>query len=417
MEVLPSPASAPVKPPELNQRRRVFRILRIGLGVTLIGLAIYLLWWRQRYVVSRVGYLNGTVITLYATIPGTATLNFLRPGDSLTAGTKIGIIRNDRNPQLETDRQNLETRLQVARSQRQALERKRKSRQALIQAMDRYQQSQQTLEVRYGQEAVRRSLGELRQAQEALAFARIEADRYSSLAQSGAVARQLADDAVSRAQQAAKIVESKQAELQRQQIALQAARQGLQLDASRTFSFPQIRLIDLQLEVVDLEVEILERETTIAQLQREIANINRQLQLQRTAAITVPTTSVVWSVIHKTGTLGIPLAAGDPIVKLLDCQDVWATALVAERNNARLRVGQAATVRLLDGSDRRIKGYVRAIRGGPGKVEVGENIAVPPPDLVRNELAVDVQLDTLPPELSAQNFCGVGQSVEVVFGS
>ncbi len=68
-------------------------------------------------------------------------------------------------------------------------------------------------------------------------------------------------------------------------------------------------------------------------------------------------------------------------------------------------------------SDRRISGYVRAIRGGPGKVEVGENIAVPPPDLVRNELAVDVQLDALPPELSAQNFCGVGQSVEVVLGS
>ncbi|XFA73473.1 HlyD family efflux transporter periplasmic adaptor subunit [Thermosynechococcaceae cyanobacterium Okahandja] len=412
-----SPSSAPVKPPQSHQRRRVFRIVRIGLGVTLIGLAVYLLWWRQRNVVSRVGYLNGTVINLYATISGTLILDPLRPGEALAAGTEIGIIRNDRNPQLETDRQNLETRLQVALTQQQALERKRASRQALIQDLDRYQQSQRWLEIRYSQEAVQRSLGELRQAQEALAIARIEADRYSSLVESGAVARQLADEAVSRAQQAAKIVESRQAELRRHQTALQAARQGLQLDASRTFSFPQIRLIDLQLELVDIEVEQLEVASTIAELRREIANINQQLQLQRLAAITVPTSSVVWSVIHKTGSLGIPLTAGDPILELLDCEDVWATALVSERDNARLRVGAPATVRLLDGSDRRITGYVRAIRGGPGKVEVGQNIAVPPPDLVRNELAVDVQLDTLPPELSAQNFCGVGQSVEVVFGS
>ncbi|BCX11097.1 MAG: HlyD family secretion protein [Thermosynechococcus sp.] len=403
------------KPPDTDQRRRIFRLLRIGLGLTLIGLAAYLLWWRQRNVVSRVGYLNGTVITLYAPIPGTLTLEPLHPGQPLRAGTAIGTIRNDRNPQLETDRQNLETRLSIALAQQQGLQQKRNSRMALIAQLDHDEQSQRTLEVRFTQEAVRRTLGELRQAQEALALARITADRYTRLLKAGAVARQLADEALSRAQEAAKLVESKQAELRRQQTALQAARQGLQLDASRTFSFPQIRLIDLHLELVDIEAELLNVSTTITALRREIANIKQQLSLQRVAPIKVPTTAVIWSVIHKTGNLGIPLAAGDPIIKMLDCRDVWATALVAERENSRLRVGQEASVRLLDGSDRRLRGIVRAIRGGPGKVQVGENVAVPPPDLVRNELAVDVQLDELPADLSAARFCGVGQSVEVIF--
>ncbi|WJI23072.1 HlyD family efflux transporter periplasmic adaptor subunit [Thermosynechococcus sp. B0] len=417
MNTSSSSRAVATKPPQTEKRRRIFRIVRIGLGVTLIGLAVYVLWWRQRNVVSRVGYLNGTIITLYARIPGTLTLRALRPGELLSAGTEIGTIRNDRNPQLETDRQNLETRLNVALSQQRGLQQKRNSRMALISQLDRYQQSQQTLEVRFAQEAVQRTLGELRQAQEALAIARIEADRYTSLVETGAVARQLADEAVSRAKQAAKFVESKQAELRRQQTALQAARQGLQLDASRTFSFPQIRLIDLETELVDIDVELLAVATTIAELRREIANIKQQLSLQRLAPVKVPTTAVVWSVIHKTGDLGIPLTAGDPIVKILDCSDVWATGLVAERDNPRLRVGQEATVRLLDGSDRRLTGIVRAIRGGPGKVEVGENVAVPPPDLVRNELAVDVQLNNLPEDLSAERFCGVGQSVEVIFGS
>ncbi|BAY50708.1 hypothetical protein NIES2134_117170 [Thermostichus vulcanus NIES-2134] len=411
-----SSSAAATKPPGSNERRRIFRIVRISLGITLIGLAGYLLWWRQRHVISRVGYLNGTVITLYARIAGTLTLEPLRPGELLKAGTTIGFIRNDRNPQLETDRQNLETRLGVALAQQRGLQEKRNSRMALIAQLERYQQSQHILETRFAQEAVQRTLGELRQAQEALAIARIEAERYTALVEAGAVARQVADEAVSRAKQAAKFVESKQAELRRQQTALQASRQGLQLDASRTFSFPQIRLIDLQIEVVDIDAELLALATTIAELRREIANIKQQLSLQRLATVNVPTTVVVWSVIHKTGEFGIPLAAGDPIVKVLDCSDVWATALVAERENPRLRVGQEATVRLLDGSDRRLRGIVRAIRGGPGKVEVGENVAVPPPDLVRNELAVDVQLQNLPEDFSAERFCGVGQSVEVVFG-
>ncbi|MCS6943593.1 MAG: HlyD family efflux transporter periplasmic adaptor subunit [Geminocystis sp.] len=395
-------------------RRAMFKALRVAFGLALIGVAGYLLWNRQRYVVSRVGYLNGAVIDMYATITGTLTLKDLRPGDALKKGEVVGEIRNERNPQLETDRQNLETRLAVALARKKSLTRKLANRIQLINQFKDYKENQINLEVKYFESVVEATLAQLKEAEEALAFAKLEADRYSFLAREGVVAQNVADAAITKAEQAAKVVENKKAELRRQQAALEAVRKGLQLDSARNFSFPQIRLLDLEVEKKEIEAELLENETTITQLRREIEIINRQLALQRSAQLKAPNDTVVWSVIHKTGPLGIPISAGDPVLKLLDCKDVWATGLVSERANAKLYIGQPARVRLLDGTGREIKGTVRAIRGGVGKVQVGENVAVPPPDLVRNELAVDVTLQQLPSDLTAGNFCGVGQSVEIV---
>jgi hypothetical protein len=45
----------------------------------------------------------------------------------------------------------------------------------------------------------------------------------------------------------------------------------------------------------------------------------------------------------------------------------------------------------------------------------GSDVAVPPDELVRNELEVQVTLDDHGEELSDGRFCSVGQSVEVVF--
>lgn len=100
---------------------------------------------------------------------------------------------------------------------------------------------------------------------------------------------------------------------------------------------------------------------------------------------------------------------------MVTCEDTWITALVSERDRNRLRVGQQADIRLLDGSNTNILGRIRSIRGGPGKVTAGTDVAVPPPDLVRNELEVQVSLLEKPPALGAGNFCGIGQSVTVNF--
>jgi multidrug resistance efflux pump len=165
---------------------------------------------------------------------------------------------------------------------------------------------------------------------------------------------------------------------------------------------------------VDLALQRQEVDTTILEITQEITNIKAQLELQRQAPIQIPVDSVVWSITNRTGVLGIPLTAGDPILELVNCKDTWASALISERERGRVQVGQQADVKLLDGTNTVIPGRVRAIRGGPGKVTAGADVAVPPPDLVRNELEIQVTLLDKPPELDASNFCGIGQSVEVI---
>jgi len=83
--------------------------------------------------------------------------------------------------------------------------------------------------------------------------------------------------------------------------------------------------------------------------------------------------------------------------------------------NRKLRLGQPAEVRLLDGSNRIYRGWVRSIRGGVGRVTAGADVAVPPDELVRNELEVQVTLDDRGEALAGGRFCSVGQSVEVIF--
>ncbi|ABB58182.1 HlyD family secretion protein [Synechococcus elongatus] len=415
-ESITEPKSSPTpRLPSPPDRRTFFRYARIALGVGLISLAAYILWLRNSSVSSRVGYINGTVIKLYAPIPGVAQLKPLEPGQALQKGQVLGEITNDRNPELETDRQNLVTRLAQAEAERAAFDAQIASREQVRSQILSKANNQQQLEEQFFQQGSDRTRNELRQAQESLAFAEIEAKRYQSLVESGAVSQQLADAALSQAREARAVVAAKQNELQRQRTSLLAIRQGLQLDSARTLSIPELRLLDLEKELVDLTLKRQTVNTTIQEIRLEIINIQEQIKLQKKALIKAPIQGVVWSIINRTGLLGIPLTAGDPLLEMVTCEDTWITALVSERDRNRLRVGQQADIRLLDGSNTNILGRIRSIRGGPGKVTAGTDVAVPPPDLVRNELEVQVSLLEKPPALGAGNFCGIGQSVTVNF--
>ncbi len=193
-----------------------------------------------------------------------------------------------------------------------------------------------------------------------------------------------------------------------------AATQGLQLEGSKVLSYPAIRVREITQEIADLQQQQIELEATLKATQQEQAQINQQLALAQAAPIVIPTTGVVWSVPSPTGELGEHIDAGTAVVQLLDCQHLWVDAFLAERQTRDLTVGSEAQVRFL--SDRPgtfHKGTVDSIRAGVGRTATGEDVAVPPPELVRREVAVRVRLAETP--MTSGEFCGVGRSVEVTF--
>jgi len=400
---------------EGNLRRNFFRWFRVIFGVGLVVTAGYLFWQRQSKVVSRVGYINAELITIHAPITGILTLERVDVGGVLPEGLAIGSITNDRNPQIEIDVENLRSRLRLAKSQLQSVNQRLSTRQRLVDFLTEKASSQASLDMEFFRANLDRTRSELRQAQASLNLARKEAQRFTRLAQEGVVSQQRADQAIAELKTAEALVLSRQAEVDRSISALNATQQGLQLDSARTFSFPQIRLLDLEREIADLTQEKRQIEVSILVLEQELHKAQVQLNLQRSAKLKSPIKAVVWSVNVRTGRLGVPIGAGTPILQLLDCQEVWATALVAEQENRKLHLGQPAEVRLLDGTNRVFTGRVRSIRGGVGRVNAGTDVAVPPSELVRNELEVQIALDDRGEELSGGRFCSVGQSVEVVF--
>ncbi|MFN3361549.1 MAG: HlyD family secretion protein [Pseudanabaenaceae cyanobacterium] len=412
----PRPETATVLEEKAVRRSDIFRWLRLILGIGLLGTGIYLTWYRFGRVVSRVGYVNAPLIHIYAPMTGVLHLESLQPGQQLPQGTVIGKVNNEKNPQLELDRQNLTSQLQIAKQKLQNLEGQLAQRQELQQYLAKKADQQANLDLDFFRTNLERSERELRAAQAQLALAEKEFNRFSSLAAEGVVPPQRADQALAELEVAREAVATRQAEVKKALVNLQAAKAGLQIDSARTLSFPALRLLELEREITDLQKEKKAVKTTIQQLEQEIKTATRQLQIARAEEIKAPVDSVVWSVSLKTGELGTHVGAGTPLVELVNCQEVWVSALVAERANRQLAVGQLARIRFLDGTKRVVMGRVRAIRGGPGRVRAGIDVAVPPPELVRNE--VEVQLELLGQGVAnsqSQNFCGVGQSVEVEF--
>ncbi|MEN9276365.1 MAG: HlyD family efflux transporter periplasmic adaptor subunit [Gloeomargarita sp. GMQP_bins_5] len=411
------PLPPPLQPQDKAPGRQLWvRAGRALVGLMLLGVAVWWGWRRLTRVFSRVAYINGEVITIYAPIEGTLRLEPLQPGQMLSQGAVLGRITNERNAQLEIDLQRLRGRQRLTQEQLQSVNRQLAQRRQTYELLRQKSWQQTALDVAFFRAALDRSRSELRAAQAQLALAQKELERAMALAQEGAVPQQQVDQARTQARLAQETVRERQAELERQRLNLQAAQAGLQLDSARTFSFPAIRLLDLTKEITDLEQEKQQLQTTLVTLAQDIRKAEQQLRLVQATVLRSPGETVVWSVPLRTGELGTHVGAGTPLLQLLNCEQVWVSALVAERTNHRLHLGQRAVVRFLDGTQRVLPGRVRAIRGGTGQVTVGTDVAVPPPELVRHELEVQVQLQAPPQVWSRRgDFCGVGQRVEVEF--
>lgn len=406
-------APTPSKPLSLPSRQTVFKFLRLGTGIGVLAILGSYLWRSQTSVVSHQAYINAPILSLHSPMQGQLTLNNLMPGETLTAGTQIGQVQNVRTPEIEVNRQQLQSQLRLNQSQLRLLQQKIANRRQLLAEFSQKLVLQQNYQATYHTQQIRLQEAQLRDAQHAAKLADVQAERYGSLVKAGAVSRDRADQAVTAAQRANEVVRNRQADLSQSRAEQAASSNGLQLSGSKTFSLPDIRARELRTEIADLEEQVQVLRTQIEQDNLKIAHISQQLTLKQNAPITVPTDSVVWSVERRSGALGQHVDSGDALIKLLDCKQVWVDAFMAEEDVRSLQIGSAVNVRLLtDGQQDQIEGRIQSIRSGVGRVVTGQDVALPPPELVKRAVAVRIMLAS--EDLKPERFCSVGRSVEVV---
>jgi multidrug resistance efflux pump len=136
--------------------------------------------------------------------------------------------------------------------------------------------------------------------------------------------------------------------------------------------------------------------------------IEKHLALQKQAVTTMPFDGVVWSVRAQDGS---EVGGHETVLHVLDSKRVWVDAFVHEKHTGKFEVGTQLMVRAVDGAEL-WTGRVESIRGGVGRLDPEQFVAVPAGDLSRRRVAVRIKLDSANP-FTASQFFGVGRSVKV----
>jgi multidrug resistance efflux pump len=172
----------------------------------------------------------------------------------------------------------------------------------------------------------------------------------------------------------------------------------------------------LQDEISDLHLQVANVKVRVKNDEEELSLLAQILRIQKTSPLKVPVSGVVWSVKAKSGEY---VREGETILQILNPETRWVDTFVAEEDAGKLYVGASAKVRVVgDDKQREYPAIIESIRGGVGRVQVGDSMAIPPPELVRREVSVQLGVRWEDPRNRGSlpgQFYDVGRTVEVIF--
>ena len=407
------------------------KLIKIASGKIILSILVFYclaaigVWLRRNFseIRSVQAFVNGKITFVRASIPGELELKSekIELGNQLKKGRLIGKIKstveNPRVSVLEIEQQQLKTHLQNIRQQISGVKQQIQNRTKLINLFKQQANTQRELEIDYLRQQVKQYQAEIAQARAREKVSLADAQRFESLARSGAVNISRAENKIANAQQASATVKEIQAKIDRALLSLEATKLGLQLvEGTRTLSYPETRVLELDAELVDLKQQERNLKQQVQSIQSQLFITNKELQVQQNVLVIAPTTGVIWSIDSQSQEI---VEANKSIIQLLNCQNLWIEAFINEIDANKLVVGQEAEINLNNSSNVRWKGQVETIRAGTGRFEVGQYVVEPPPEISRRQLPVRVatvriKVDWQKPPKSDE-FCFAGRSVNVRF--
>lgn len=371
---------------------------------------------------SEQAFINGEITVVRASIPGELELKSekIKLSNQLEKGTQIGTIKstveNPRVSVLKIDERQLKTQLQDVQQQLSGVKQQIRTRTKLMNLFKQQADIQKNLQRNYARQQINQYEGQQIQSQAAEKLAIAEAQRYSSLSKEGAVSLSKVESEIATAQQASGKVKETQSQIEQAKLGIKATEAGLQLEGTRTLSYPETRVFELDVELTDLKQQERNLEKQIQSIQSQLSITSKELQVQQNALVLAPTTGVIWSIDSQPQEI---VEANKSIIQLLNCQNLWIEAFINETDANKLVVGQEAQINLNNSSNVQWKGRVETIRAGTGRVEVGQYVAEPPPEIARRQVSVRVATVRIKVDWQKtprfNDFCLAGRSVNVRF--
>lgn len=348
---------------------RRFRWLRwlIPAVVVAILAGMGVRWWLQRPtddVLQLSGRIEGYETNLGTKVGGRIEQVSVREGDTVDRGEVIARLEDDElQAQLAAAKASYEAaqrQITQAQLQQQVLQSQiRETELALEQstgdATGRVNQAEATVATAQAQLAAAQA--QQQEAAAALRLAQLEQDRFASLVAAGAIPQQQFDRVQTQLQTAEQTLQARQAAVAAAQRQVNAAQGGLTqartAELNPDIRSAQIERLQKQLVQATAQLEAVQAEANRAQAQQ--AEVEARLA---NLAIASPIDGVVLSRMVEPGEV---IAAGTPVVSVLNLNDVFLRGYIPQGRLGEVRVGQAARVFLDSAPEAPLAAMVTAI--------------------------------------------------------
>lgn len=390
-------------------RPRLGQLLRVTVGLTLLALALYV---GLPHLISLVGseaVVNGRLITVHSPIEGRVEVEPPPPGSDVAAGKVVAVIANDRQDQsflneLRTERATLAERIDALGRQDADLA---ATRAALEGRSGEFRTVRQRLLDRQIEEAEAAARAALALADERGA----NLARRRTLHAEGHLSQAALDDAAAGARLADERRAEAEAAVKRLRTERQAAAAGVFVDSSQNdVPYSRQRIDEVELRRQDLAARRREHEIRVREIDNQIDVEAARLARQARSEQRSPGDAVVW---QRSVVRGNDVVIGAELLQLLDCDDLFLEVMLDQAHFEKVRPGQRASIRLI-GSDQRLPGVVRTVRGNATSARDTQAVAHPGGRRA-GEFAVTVVVAADALAAPPGTFCGVGRSASVRF--
>ncbi|NJP11854.1 MAG: HlyD family efflux transporter periplasmic adaptor subunit [Leptolyngbyaceae cyanobacterium RU_5_1] len=396
----------------------------VSLGTAAIGIGGLSVWARLSQLTIDNAIVNARILRVRAPIAGQFKAVYANPGVQVKAGQVLARIKPDSNQEqalllLQGERQTHLTELLAAQ---QSLTQSEQQLALLDQTGNAVLATDSSL----AETGVQVKRSDVEQARSNVEQATSIYKRYRALAAEGAVSQALVDEKRAALNAAKAVLKGTQATLQESQTTLQATQTGSKYSPSgMTVSDQRARLT----QVIQTQSSLVSTlKAKLDDTDRRLKQARSQFTNQQDLVVTAPSSGVVYSV---AGDRSEQVNQSEPVLTLLDCQNLWVEGVVSAQQVSQISARQLVQVNLV-GEDKPLQGEVELIQAvgnspvtpaansqGTEHINITQLQALKPP--IKAELAgqplmrVIVRIQPSAKMAQSQEFCGVGQIAQMTF--
>jgi multidrug resistance efflux pump len=398
-----------------------------GLGsVALAGTALAI-GSRFNYLTVETGVINASVTELQSPLDGTITTITVKPGQPVKPGDllakvkpiavedTIGLKLQGEIDLLTTEKAQIRQTQALLQSQLLALDQQDTQLANQQNQIELQQRSINATKVNAAKVDLDRQRAMIASAIAKSRAAKVEYERYATLATAGVIAQQKLTQMIA-------VWEAAEAEVQQTKAALKSAEiqiRTLQQESPK----PIYKTTDEQR--LTLKRHLQEQQNKDRSLTTAITTKTKQLKTQRSQmkARSQPKAVKATSagIIHHTmETVGGQVKRATPMISILDCRSRWVEALIPAKDADRINPAKPVQI-MVPGQSKPLMGRIESMTGmNPEEIKRLPQAITP---ITPNRLSAQiptrlvVEVEHLPESLNTQKMCGVGQGVTLTFAT